>query len=180
MRGRGAHGERGAAVLEFALVGMLLFTLLFGIVEYGYQYNNFQAVRQGVREGARQGVVNDAVDCPISGIANVSARKVMCTTRARVAETSSVDEADVITALRVKMPAEPGPGAYGQLVVCAQHQMRSLTGLMAPFTNGRWLSSRVQMRIERPQQASDFPPGTTTRASQTAPDADWSWCGDPS
>jgi hypothetical protein len=91
-----------------------------------------------------------------------------------------VDEADVITALRVKMPPVPGPGAYGQMVVCAQYQMRSLTGLMAPFTNGRWLRSRVQMRIERPQQAVDFPAGTTTRASQTASGSDWSWCGDPS
>ena len=104
----------------------------------------------------------------------------MCTTRARVAETSSVDESEVFTAIRVKMPAAPGPGAYGQLVVCAQHQMRSLTGLMAPFTDGRWLRSRVQMRIERPQQAGDFPPNTTTSESQSVPGGDWSWCGDPS
>ncbi len=173
-------GEGGAAILELALVGLLLFTLLFGIVEYGYQYNNFQAVRQGVREGARQGVVNDGSDCTMAGIINVSARKVMCTTRARVAETSSVDESEVFTAIRVKTPVEPGPTAYGQMVVCAQYRMRSLTGLMAPFTDGRWLTSRVQMRIERPQQAADFPPNTTTRLSQAVPGGDWSWCGDPS
>jgi Flp pilus assembly protein TadG len=179
MRHRVAQ-DGGAALVEFALVSMLLFALLFGIIEYGYQYNNFQAVRQGVREGARQGVVNDASDCPMSGITNLSARKVMCTTRARVADTSAVDESEVFTAIRVKTPPTPGPGAYGQMVVCAQYKMRSLTGLMAPFTDGRWLRSRVQMRIERPQQATDFPPSTTTSASQTVSGGDWSWCGDPS
>ena len=57
--GTRAQGDDGAALVEFALVMPLLFLLLFGIVEFGINMNDYQAVRQGVRDSARQAVVAD-------------------------------------------------------------------------------------------------------------------------
>ena len=54
-----AQGDDGAALVEFALVMPLLFLLLFGIVEFGINMNDYQAIRQGVRDAARQAVVAD-------------------------------------------------------------------------------------------------------------------------
>jgi Flp pilus assembly protein TadG len=49
--------ERGAAAVEFALVSVLLFTLLFGIVQYGYYFFQSTSAEAGAREGARLAAV---------------------------------------------------------------------------------------------------------------------------
>jgi Flp pilus assembly protein TadG len=45
--------EEGAAAVEFAIVGSLLFMMLFGIIEFGIVFNRFQGLQAGGREGAR-------------------------------------------------------------------------------------------------------------------------------
>jgi hypothetical protein len=51
MPARGA--DAGAAAVEFALVSVLLFTLLFGIVQYGYFFLQSSAAEHAASEGAR-------------------------------------------------------------------------------------------------------------------------------
>jgi len=46
--------DRGAAAVEFALVLPLLFTLLFGIVQYGYGFFQLQAAQATVHQAARR------------------------------------------------------------------------------------------------------------------------------
>jgi Flp pilus assembly protein TadG len=50
-RGRGR--ERGAAMVEFALVFLLLFTVITLIVQGGFFFSAWLAVTNGAREGAR-------------------------------------------------------------------------------------------------------------------------------
>jgi uncharacterized membrane protein len=45
--------DRGAAAVEFALVLPLLFVILFGVVEYGYNLFQMQSAQATVREAAR-------------------------------------------------------------------------------------------------------------------------------
>ena len=45
--------ERGAALVEFAIVAILLFVLLFGIIDYGLLFKNYLALNQVAREGVR-------------------------------------------------------------------------------------------------------------------------------
>lgn len=47
--------ERGAALVEFAIVAPLLFLLLFGVVEFGRAVVTFTGVTTAAREGARYG-----------------------------------------------------------------------------------------------------------------------------
>ncbi len=49
--------EKGAALVEFALVAILFFTVLFAIIEFGYLYWVNLSMQHAVREGARFAVV---------------------------------------------------------------------------------------------------------------------------
>lgn len=54
IRGRKRH-ERGASLVEFALIAPILFLLLFGIIELGRVVATFNSVNTAAREGARYG-----------------------------------------------------------------------------------------------------------------------------
>jgi hypothetical protein len=53
---RTRNKERGATILETALVLPILFAVIFGILEFGRAYNIFQTVTNAAREGARYSV----------------------------------------------------------------------------------------------------------------------------
>lgn len=45
--------ESGAAAVEFALVAVVLFTLLFGMIQFGYTFWEYIQVAHAAREGVR-------------------------------------------------------------------------------------------------------------------------------
>ena len=49
--------ERGAAMVEFALIAILFFTLLFGIIEFGWIFNGYITLEAAAKEGARLAVI---------------------------------------------------------------------------------------------------------------------------
>lgn len=49
--------EKGAALVEFALVAVIFFTVLFSIIEFGYLFWGNLSMQHAVREGARFAVV---------------------------------------------------------------------------------------------------------------------------
>ena len=49
--------QKGATAVEFAIVLSLLFTLIFGIIEFGLFIFNRQVITNAAREGARAGIV---------------------------------------------------------------------------------------------------------------------------
>ena len=49
------RAERGASLVEFAIIAPLLFLLLFGIIELGRAVATFNAVNTAAREGTRYG-----------------------------------------------------------------------------------------------------------------------------
>ena len=57
---RRACDERGAALLEFALLLPLLLLLVLGIIELGYVVGQNNEVRHGAHEAARLAAVNDS------------------------------------------------------------------------------------------------------------------------
>ena len=56
---RDGEREAGAAAVEFALVSMVLFMLLFGVVQYGFYFWSLQAGSAAAREAARQAAVGN-------------------------------------------------------------------------------------------------------------------------
>ena len=57
-RSRRRGRERGATLVEFAIIAPILFALLFGIVDFAWMLGQHQDVRHGAREGARLAAVN--------------------------------------------------------------------------------------------------------------------------
>jgi Flp pilus assembly protein TadG len=51
------RSQRGAAVVEFALVFSILITLVLGIISYGYMLSFRQGISQGAAEGARAAAI---------------------------------------------------------------------------------------------------------------------------
>lgn len=49
--------EHGGSLLEFAVIGPLLFVILFGIIEFGILFYNKAVITNASREGARFGIV---------------------------------------------------------------------------------------------------------------------------
>src|SRR5438105_14974827 len=52
--------ERRVSLVEFAIVAPTLSLLVMAIIDLGFVYNDYVAVRSGVRDGARQMTVDDA------------------------------------------------------------------------------------------------------------------------
>lgn len=53
-----AHGQKGAAVVEFAVVLPLLLLILFGIIEFSFLLYDKAMLTNASREGARVGIVH--------------------------------------------------------------------------------------------------------------------------
>ncbi len=56
--------ERGQAVIELALTLPLLLIVVFGIIDFGFMFQRYEAVTNAAREGARLGVLVPAVAAP--------------------------------------------------------------------------------------------------------------------
>lgn len=123
--------DRGAQLVEFALLAPLLLLLLLGIIEFGWLFSQNNDVRHGAREGARAAAVN------LGGNATIRA--------------AACDSMDLTSAVTVEFTDGPTstPGEYGSVQVIATPD--SLTGLgfieiFLPNT----LSSTVEFRLEQP------------------------------
>jgi Flp pilus assembly protein TadG len=71
LRGR-AREERGAVAVEFALISTILFMLIFGIIEFGRVYSQYEVFVNAAREGARVGAVRGSQSAIQSAISDAS------------------------------------------------------------------------------------------------------------
>jgi Flp pilus assembly protein TadG len=53
--------EDGAAAVEFAIVSTVLFLIVFGIIEFGRTYSQYEVLQGAAREGARRAAVGATV-----------------------------------------------------------------------------------------------------------------------
>ncbi len=51
------RGERGSALVEFALASTVAFTMIFGIIDFGRGLYTFHLVANGARAGSRYAIV---------------------------------------------------------------------------------------------------------------------------
>jgi Flp pilus assembly protein TadG len=68
------RNQRGAAMIEFALVSLLvLIPLLFGIIEFSLIFYNQAMITNASREGSRAAIVYDEPRLPEAGINSITA-----------------------------------------------------------------------------------------------------------
>ncbi len=157
-------------MVEMAIVAPLLILLLFGIIDFGFVFNDTITLRQGARDGARQAVVSNVgtdSTCTNSviGTPNANTMEMLCMIKNRV----GLGEAFT----RVKVDFEGGTFTPKRsLAVCVMYPIDSVTGIFDPFLNGAF-KTEVQMRIEQSvagitlQEVEE-----TALAGQT-----WGFCG---
>jgi Flp pilus assembly protein TadG len=159
--------EEGASLVEFALIAPILFLILFGIIDFGFIYNDFLQVRQGVRDGARVGAVanfgtdqscssNANVTVTNSGTASTQAQELICATRNKIGLDSSKMRVAVALAGPQGVACTTNPGATNncyadgsELIVCAMYPATSRSGFLKPFLGNGVVTTRVAIRIEQ-------------------------------
>ncbi|MGH8998037.1 MAG: TadE/TadG family type IV pilus assembly protein [Acidimicrobiia bacterium] len=154
--------ERGANLVEFALVLPVLVALVFGIVEFGIAYNSNLELRSGSREGARLAAVDNGCSVTPASCSGFDAtgrrNALVADTRARMAGLADPSE------IGVDISFPDGAAQAGDDVrVCVYHAIDSATG-MFPFLNGTVLESVAVMRLE---QDATFVAGHNAPASWT-------------
>ena len=160
--GRGPRRERGAALVEFALVVPIFVLLVMGMIDFSIVFNDYNSVRQGVREGARQAVVaNWSLGACTTG---TSTDRVVCTTKARIGLDATR------TKVRVKLDGTYVPG--DSLTVCSMYQLKSTTSFFKVILDNKVATSKISMRIE---QIDDDAP-LTTGGDAALTGQDWTWC----
>jgi len=55
-------GERGTTMAEFAIISVVFFMIIFGIIEFGRLFYTHNALTDAVRRGARYAVLHDKID----------------------------------------------------------------------------------------------------------------------
>lgn len=167
------RGERGATLVEAAFIIPILVTFVFGTIEFGFVFNNYNSIRSGVREGARQGVVgntsagscNTTTDLNVSGTPSTATKNLMCEVKDRIGIKPYSD-------VRVKIYMDTSYAVGQGLVVCAQYPLKSITGLFSFALSGS-LHSKVEMRIEQDTAGLD----STAQSENLQSGLTWgTWC----
>lgn len=126
-----ASQERGASLVEFALVAPFVLMLLFGVIDASWVMAQQSDVRQGVREAARLAAVNGG-DVTAMG-------------------TSICGRMDLSTGQTITFTDSPS-GKVGELAMAGvTAPMDTLSGY-TPVTQffGGDLSSEIEFRLEQP------------------------------
>ena len=155
--------DSGAAAVEFALVAPILFTVLFGTLQYGLYFFDAHGTRTGIREAAREGVVKTFTSC---GSESTDLGKLRCTTK------SKIDAVTGPVAVRVRAPQGWVRGK--PLVVCAMVQSDGAVGML-PMPGGGLITSKTDMSIEVEGAAAPTPASLSVEDAALS-GADWSWC----
>ena len=130
--------ERGAALVEFAILLPLLILLVFGIIESSWAFAQQNDVRYGTREGARLAAAN------FGDVQDVAEE--VC---ARM-DTIYPSQTPTVT-----LTAVSGTGDLGSLAeIEVVADMQTLTGLMDTFFGGIQLNSTLQFRVEQPTDST--------------------------
>lgn len=121
--------EKGAALVEMAFLMPLLVMLLFGIIEFGWAFSQFQDLRHGAREAARLAAVDTDTDANMA--ATVCGLMEVSTGQTIVFGLSGGTEIGDIAEVTVSAPLA---------------ELTNLMGIFLPST----LTSDVEFRLEQP------------------------------
>jgi len=174
--GRRARGERGAALVEMAIILPIFVVLVFGLLEFGITYNSYIALRQGTREAARQAAVGNfgsTSGCSLTGLSgspSADVQKLMCLAKSQAGLSFANTRVKVLSGNSDFSSA--GTFTKGDsVIVCTEYPVDSVAKFVSPLLGGAVLKTKTSMRIETNYSNAE------TGGQETALNGgDWSWC----
>ena len=156
---RGYRDQRGASLVEFALVLPLFALLLLGMIDFGLLFGGFTSLRGGVEAGARLASVDDYATGDTCSASDATSEMV-CAIAARVGKnligtTNSGIEVG-INFYDTTGTSESTAQIGDSVVVCERVNMKSTTGFTAWMLNGRSMTSQSELRLEQAPSYATF------------------------
>jgi Flp pilus assembly protein TadG len=127
--------ERGAELVEFALVLPLLLFIIMALVDFGFLFQRFEVVSNAAREGARMAVL------PGYATADVTARVQSYVTTGGVPSTST-NPSVTVTAVTIPTGAG-GPTLQGHQVVVTYSSAYLFIGPLAGWFGGTFTTATL-------------------------------------
>jgi Flp pilus assembly protein TadG len=155
--------ERGATLVEAAIVLPVLVTLLLGIIDFGFAFNDYVSIRQGTREAAREAAVvtnpapgsgtwasNGCSTTPdYSAASPADGYDLMCYAKQRIGIASSNVRISLYWVAANNYSANfTDPSPNYSVIVCTQAKLNSLTGMFSPILNNTVVNAKTEIRIE--------------------------------
>lgn len=148
---RRLHSDSGAVAVEFALVMVPLLLILFGIIDFGFAFDNQLAVTAAAREGARTMAVEfnnpnipNATTAAIQAVKDASTQLKPPVANNKVAFTYMNLATNPPT--QVASCASGGINAIVAVTVTVTYEMHSTTGMFKPILDGKNLIGVGVMR----------------------------------
>jgi hypothetical protein len=166
---RRARDERGATFVEWAIISLFVFLLIFGLFDFGIAYNASESLRHGVRDAGRVAVVNlvpTNTGCSLTGVSSASSadKSLMCLVKTK----AGIDPAST----RVWISFPDGTAGIGShLRICAMFPLKSASGFTAPYFNNARATTEVVLRLEQP-----FADASATSQQETPSLGTWDFC----
>ncbi len=140
--------ERGASLVEFALVLPVFVLLLFGLIDFGLVFGGFITLRADVNAAAR----DISVDQLAAGCGGSTA--FYCTAQSAIG--SSLPGTSGSPAVAIAFPA--GSSVGDPVEVCAETTLESATGLLGFLLDGRHVTVHSEVRLEQaPTETTSYP-----------------------
>jgi len=130
--------DRGAALVETAIVLPIFFLVVFGIIEFGLLFGVKLDVSQGAREGSRLAAVNYQEAGGSSGATQTSQI---------VAETCSRMELADSSEISISLPDGSAIGGVVEITVATPAE--PITGVFDTWLAGLEITSTLQSRLEQ-------------------------------
>lgn len=145
-RQRRRRGSRGAALVEFALVALPLFMLLFGMIEFSWTFYQLNDVRHGAREGIRLVAVNADRTTTYTGLdMNTKGKKLAQAACERMDQRKNVTITLSIADLDSNGKYDVGDDA----TLVAAKPVDQITGMFGSILNTVVLDETITTRLEQ-------------------------------
>jgi hypothetical protein len=138
-------GEKGAAIIEFALVLPLLIIIISGTIEFGLVMYNKQVITNASREGARAGIVYQTprvTDDAIKQEVQYYTANQLVTFGDDDQRTLDLNDIDIVH------PAEPAPGDNLTITVTYRYTFLVISNFIPGLGNALNLTARTVMKYE--------------------------------
>lgn len=177
---RARRGERGASLVEFAIVAPILFMFLFGIIDFGVLFGQSISAKNGVRTATRAAVVGrfgPETSCTTKNLSssNDPLKRIVCNAKAQIGLP------DDRTRVKVVLLEGNGDGVaahqhYDDLMLCTQTTAKSISGFFSPLLDDRVYNSRLVMMIEKAPTNVAAIPELVPGQEDSFPAGSWDFC----